>query len=418
MGLTDPKNKANIQILHPPTYSTGRKRNSRIALAQRLPEPQSSWRERLYRLPDFLAQIDDLRARELTQDLFFSLNAFGKYRRLEHLTELLALFADLDCYQQRMSPEFTRLELSDLILEGRIPKPNIIAYSGRGLWTLWLLEAAPKASLPLWSALMDHFIAQMRDLGADTKARDASRIIRVPGSWHSDANVEVVWEVLHDHRYRLDWLRDEYLPTLPAPSPKKPNNRVFVHQKFMSLFSLHMGMIEDLKSLAELRGRDLRGHREFFLFIWRNCLVRLGYSPEESEREIRGVALTYLGDEVLPDREWMRQTMSAHKAKHKTKDGDEANGYTLSGAWIMDRLAITEDEQRHMKVLIGRKEKYRRNNERRYKKTRAEYIAQCAEMRSQIRRAKGMNPYVSNRELAALFGVSKDTVRNALKEGG
>lgn len=420
MTLPDQAPGEQIQLLHPPTYPTGGRRTGRIALSQRLPE--SRWLEHLYRHVDFLAQVEDLlRARDLTKDLYFSLNAFGKFRRLEHLVELRSLFVDLDCYRQGISPDYAKMLISELVLEGKIPQPNILAYSGRGLWSLWLTEPAPKTALPLWSALIDHFITQTRPLGADPKSRDAPRIIRLPGSRHPGAGADVVWEVLHEHRYRLDWLRDEFLPTLPAPTPKQPGRRVFIHRKFMSLFSLHMTIIEDLKRLAEIRGRSLRGHRAFFLFIWRNCLVRLGHSKEESEREIRGVALEYLGDDALPDREWVKQTLSAHRAKHKKKDGDEENGYTLSAAWIMDRLAITEAEQRQMKVLIGRAEKYRRKNEKRrpgrYKKTRAEYLAEFEQKRELVRSLLAENPNASQQEIARLSGVSQQTVSNVLKRG-
>ena len=164
----------------------------------------------------------------------------------------------------------------------------------------------------------------------------------------------------------------------------------------------------------------LAGHREYFLFIWRNCLVRLGQSPAESERQLRSVALQYLGAEQIPEKEWMRTTMSAYRAKHTNAQGDEESGYTLRNSWIIERLQITPEEQREMQTLIQRAEKYRRANKerkpKRAKRSRAEYVKQLENKHAEIQALRVAHPELSLRKLAELANVSTATVWNVLNK--
>lgn len=418
-------NLAPVSLIHPAAYKSGRPNGTRAALAL---IQADAWKERMYRLQAFLKACEGLPP-DIT-DVFFTPNAFGKHRRLDCVAQLNALFVDLDPIQPTLfqGRDFLLSSVRDLVPEV-IPEPNLLVCSGRGHWLLWLLEPTPAQALPLWLEVENYFVRSLAHLGADPKAKDVTRVMRLPGSINSKTGQRVTFEQLHGDRYRLDQLAERgYLIRKPKPEPRrlavaarsKPREATPVHPKLFTLYSLHKTILEDLQRLADLRGRELGGHREYFLFIWRNCLARLGQSPDDSERQLRSVALQYLGSKRLPDREWMRTTMSAYRARHRTAQGDEATGYTLRNSWIIERLKITPDEQREMQTLIQRAEKYRRANEarrpQRAKQTRTEFLTQAEDKRTEIRRLKQENPELTQRQLAERANVSQMTVSRALKE--
>ena len=159
----------------------------------------------------------------------------------------------------------------------------------------------------------------------------------------------------------------------------------------------------------------MKGHREYFLFIWRNCLAQLGVSPDETERQLRSAALQYLGSERLPDQEWTRSTLSAHRASFERSDGSLVQGYKLKTQWIIDALAITPEEQTKMQFLIGTAEKYDRKNKRRSKKQISEVSADAQKRYELIRQAKEADPELSIPDLMKLFKASRRTVYRALQ---
>jgi hypothetical protein len=106
-----------------------------------------------------------------------------------------ALFADLDYYGR---PELAGKEprrvldlaLSTLSMAG-IPAPSIAIGSGRGMYLVWLHSPIPRAALPRWRACQERLQSVLAPLGADPKSRDAARVLRVVGTRHRRAGVQV-----------------------------------------------------------------------------------------------------------------------------------------------------------------------------------------------------------------------------------
>jgi hypothetical protein len=430
-----------LKTLHADTYKTGGKNKSKVALAR---TDQGLWQEKLYRLQKFLEACEQLPP-EL-EDVYFSLNGFGPHRRLDCLVQINCLFADLDIYSLFQNTELVMDTVKELIPES-IPRPGVIAYSGRGLWLIWPIEPLPRQALHRWMKLQDTFIKALRHLGADTKVRDVTRVMRLPGSVNGKNKQPVRFEIWQEERYAFHQLEQLYLPQpkhKPArplavlssavrltdsptadaiqPGTQKSRNRseTQVHPRFFTPYSLNITIIEDLKRLADMRGRKLKGHREYFLFIWRNALAQLGLEAHESERQLRSVALQYLGSERLPDKEWVQSTMSAYRASFEREDGTITQGYRLTKDWIINALAITPEEQQQLQLLICTLEKYRRNNAkrrlRRAKKTRAEYLNAAQQKSDLIRQLKAEHPKATYRQLANMANCSLGAVFNALKK--
>ena len=72
-----------------------------------------------------------------------------------------------------------------------IPRPNLIIDSGRGLALIWNIEKVPHMALPLWKAVQEYLYSQLKEFGADRKALDATRILRVAGSINSKSGTRV-----------------------------------------------------------------------------------------------------------------------------------------------------------------------------------------------------------------------------------
>ena len=160
-------------------------------------------------------------AAELLRDAFYSINGFyrtghGKrdvagvsipapYRRADGVRYLTSCFVDLDTYRAGITPAEAVGEVARLELEEDLPGPSCLAYSGRGVWCLWLLQDAPgqaarahDSRLPAWDRVQGELWRRLQHLGADAGARDLSRVTRIPGSINGKAGAEV--------RYR--WLTD------------------------------------------------------------------------------------------------------------------------------------------------------------------------------------------------------------------
>ena len=61
-----------------------------------------------------------------------------------------------------------------------IPPASLVVHSGRGLYLKWLLKSPlPQAALPRWNAVQRELVSRLADFGADPKARDASRVLRL-----------------------------------------------------------------------------------------------------------------------------------------------------------------------------------------------------------------------------------------------
>lgn len=121
-------------------------------------------------------------------------------------------------------------------------------------------------ALPLWKAIQEYLYSQLKAFGADRKALDATRVLRVPGSINSKSGTRVKILERYDYVYTLREIQREFLPDLDENRQKKkgrPKKIVYIHRER----SLYQGRILDLVKLCELRNYDVKGHREIILFM-------------------------------------------------------------------------------------------------------------------------------------------------------
>ena len=315
---------------------------------------------------------------------FLSMSTFFKpQRRIENIKELRALFIDVDCYKVGMTKEQVLFFLEEDYFGEIIPNPTYIIDSGRGLYLEWLIQAVPSQALPLWKSVEEYIYSKLKEYGADRQSMDATRILRIPGSINPKAQKKV--EVLYSDKYRytLREIQREYLPDLEDLKKKKRGRP----KKIVSIYrerQLYQARLQDIATLCELRGYDMEGERELILFLYRYYVC---YFTEDIEKALEDVLeLNEAFVKPLPKREAIRATRSAEKAY---KEGKQ---YKYRNDTLIELLGITEEEQVHMKTIIGKPEYRRRDRE--YQKQK----------------------YSENREV--LSQKAKDRYHKKLKENG
>ncbi|MCU5975364.1 hypothetical protein, partial [Clostridioides difficile] len=133
--------------------------------------------------------------------------------------------------------------------------------------------------------------------------------------------------------------------------------------------------ILDLVKLCELRNYDVKGQREIILFLYRYYLC---YFYEDEQKALEDVLeLNKEFIQPLSEKELIMATNSAEKV-FKSKDKQ----YKYKNETLIELLEISEYEQIHMKIIIGKEEYKRRNNEYNKKKYK-EKLKQLGKMTKQ-----------------------------------
>lgn len=368
------------------------------------------------------------------EDVFFSQNTFYKPQRsIQNIRQLKSLYVDLDFYLFNYDTKWVLGKLEYEFYQKTIPEPNLIIFSGQGVVLIWLIEPVPYKALPLWQAVQNHFLQQLKGLGGDSKAADAARVFRVAGTTSSKNGNEVHVEYRHEHHYGLRELQFEYLPELtPITKPtekKKPNNRKKVVKMF-NTFTLHHARLLDIVKIVELRNYDLKGKREIVCFLYRYWLCCFLNDPKTALQDT--LELNRMFVHPLTDTEVTRATKSAEKAwearsnadanKIAVEKGYPGAGYNISNKKLIDWLDIDRDEMRELQTIIDTNEKRNRNTANKMKKRRAqgikpreEYLKQKDDKMDVIKSVLADNPNLSIRKIVEQTGIPRSTIARLKK---
>lgn len=382
------------------------------------------------------AELADHLTEIMGEDVFFSQNTFyRKARRIETIRQLRSLYVDLDFYIFNYDPEWILGKLEYEFYRQSIPEPNLIIFSGQGAVLIWMIDPVPYKALPLWQAVQNYLINQLKPLGGDPKASDAARVFRLAGSVSSKNGNEVHVQYRHDYRYTLRDIQHDYLPELtPKKDKPKPGRKKKVVHLF-NIYSLHAARLQDLATLVDLRHGEMDGYREITLFLyryWSCCFTGDATEALQQTLEFNG-SFTH----PLTQKEARKATESAQKA-WRAKSDKEANerakamgypgaGYRVSNAKLIDWLDITPEEQTHLKTIIGPQEKRARDLRSKEQQRREAGMRPMAEYNQERQEAKmdkvevlrqkiQEHPQLSNRKMAALLGWSEPTVRRLKKQ--
>ena len=217
-------------------------------------------------------------------------------------------------------------------------------------------KKVPSMALPLWKAVEEYFYKTLKEFGANRQALDATRILRVPGSFNSKTHTEVKIIDNYDYLYELREIQSEYMPELSEKAPVRRGRPKKVKYIFRER-SLYYARIMDIIKLCELREYDLKGHRELILFLYRyySC-----YFTEDIEKALYDtLELNSMFKQPLAEKEVTRATKSAETVfKKENKD------YKYKNETLINLLEISDIEQKEMLTIISKDEYRRRKRER------------------------------------------------------
>jgi len=332
---------------------------------------------RLSLMPKVLSILDHSRDTWLSQAEFTRPN-----RRVVNLARIGLLFADLDTYRQRWAQGRSPEQQTEALLyhcdtEG-LPRPSLVIFSGRGLQAKWLLDGTlPRAALPRWNACQRYLIDRLAGLGSDPAAKDASRVLRLINTVNSKSGE--VCRVVHVEygpdgepiRHNFEYLAEALLPLSRwdieahrkaradrrqlklLPGGKTGNLRTFNGRQ------LAWDRLEDLRTLAEIRGGVAEGERMQHLF-WRLNFLLLSGATHSGQMYHEAAALARELDPRWNYRSAELMTLytkaKAFEAGEKVEFGGKqfAPLYTPRNDTLINLFRITDDEQRELRTIISR----------------------------------------------------------------
>ncbi|HEK4533713.1 TPA: DNA-binding response regulator [Clostridioides difficile] len=332
---------SNLEVIHS-------KSKGYITLASKKEQKFTQWHYKINELEERYLELIDNKV-----NVYISHNTFYKpQRRIENIKELNAIFIDIDCYNTKYTKEAVRFFI-EKDLNGIIPNPTMLVDSGRGLYYVLKLEPVPNKALPLWYAIQRYIYNQLKEFGADAKALDPTRVLRATGTINSKTQTEVKIIDYDGYTYTLKEIQENYLPELKEKK-KKVKGRP---KKVVSLFneySLYHARLNDLIKICELRNYDMEGCREVTLFLYRYftcCFMEDEVQALECTLELNKQLV-----KPLRDNEVVKHTKSAETAYKGKK-------YKFKNSTLIDLLGITEEEQKYLKTIIGKKEANEREKE-------------------------------------------------------
>jgi len=381
------------------------------------------------------AKIPEVISDWATEDGFISMNTFFTPKRLKsNLQEIRTHFVDIDCQTKNKSAEATLATLKKDYFGKQIPTPNLVIFSGRGLNLIWRIEPLKGYQVGQWDELQKEILKPLRSLGADNGARDAARVFRIPGSINTKNGAQVYAMVLHEYIYTHEEIGSYFPKAQPKANPKKPKKaperpadgsekRSAVKGRlthFHTPYSLSVARMHDIETLIRLRKGDMEGCREYSLFLYRLwCLEATNGDRDRAIAKIREINKRF--KKPLTDREVVGDTKSAEGYY------DAEDPFLITHKTVIEWLGITKEEQRHLKTIITKAEKQRRDTEKKRQQRRAmgmremdEYIQERQSQKEQrieeLRRLLVENPKMKQKEIADLMGVDRKTVSRWKKE--
>lgn len=409
-----------------------------VAVATR--SAAGDFRQYVYGHDDAMAMLIQL-AGSVDLNTYLSQSGFavpGGRRTIGQVRALTSWWVDLDHYKLAELANIDAERLLDIALERFpwLPMPTLHVESGRGCYLVWVFDKPVAVErLADWQAVEDRLVAMLEPLGADRQARDAARILRVAGSFHVVAGERVTARRVGD-AVSFERMRQLILERAPVDEPRSkgryqpPVLRAVDGAgqarkrtgKALQAYQLALDRMADYRRLAELRGGRLADHRHRFLYCYAQAASWFAGSLEQLRDELEEFSDAYFADAGRYRANLVKSVIErflddACGKIVRLPTTRDAGRYRFSNRYIIGLLAITPDEQRHLRTVIGSAEKLRRLTEKRRASgimSREQYRDRAEKRRAEAfeLRAEGL----SIREAAERLGVSVGAVAGYLRK--
>ena len=393
-------------------------------------------------------------------DTYVSQNVFSQHAGTVDMVKLICgAWVDLDIHTVPGMAEWGLLAKLRAILEhcdaSGVPRPSYTVFSGRGFYLKWpFRQPVAAVAAPRCRAVNVELARVLAPFGADLRAVDMARILRVVGSVNSKSGETVC--VVHREengdddvvRYSLDELADRVLPLSRAEirerreerrTSKRPSEAERTDRRadrpdgesgWSTWPSWRRKVLNDLARLIALRwpGRTVpEGWRDTFVYLAAIQLAHLN-PPNRLAQALHAwgrdrIPADYLRSEAATVTSTIRAR--AHQASRGERvdwDGrDRPPVYTPSRATMVTMLKVCHAESRQMQALIDDAE-YRRRAAARQRKARRTRGCRPAGEHQDKRRADADTVAetiaalkdtdgMSWREVAKTMGMTREAVR-------
>lgn len=414
-------------------------------------------RQRTYKVSELENIVTNI---DRSIDTYYTVNRFYAFSRKKiHCSHITCLFSDLDTYKTKYK-DLPIEKTLELVLEecakNYFPMPTTAMFSGRGIQLKWVFtepERANFTSIKRFGEAQDAIQAMLVEFGSDTNAKDLSRVLRMEGTLHVDAQkYTYLMDLPGFHTYDLNHLHtllDELIPepvikivkekkVKPVKAPKikkekeiieKPAKKEFARTKLnlavnnnkketpiafakKGLLSLNTQRYLDLKRLARIRG-NIEGQRMVFLMWIMNFKALAGQITPENFLEQAKIEADFLftdGDYNLIDLITVQNKFVAQLAGEKTTYGGRSYLplYTPKNRTLINIFEITAEEQQQLKTIIDDEEKLERHRVREMQRRREN---------GAVSREEYLENSITNAKPWEALGISRPTYYRRVKAG-
>ncbi|MGG3805383.1 AsnC family protein [Metabacillus fastidiosus] len=377
-------------------------------------------------------------AKKKKRDVYLSLNAF-EYgsRTAQSLRQIRNIGVDIDCYKLNISVIEAIEEVKKLIFAARIPNPNLLIHSGRGIQLIYSISggASPKMAF-LSQYITTQFISELKHIGADTSGTDVTRVFRLPYSVNSKNNKQVTVDLWRSLEYSLQELYSYCTPLEQRrkPSKKQKGTLVTLPSKvgLKNLYSLNTARKSDLELLVTLRHGDIE-KRNVLTYIYaytvalilKNKEATIEFArqldsrfidPQKVKKLVETAGNAY-DDAMTFFEEFKKRDFTMW---YKTADGIKR---PMKNVTIIEELEITQEEMQQLTTIINADVKYQRKVEKRREQgiqEREQYIKEqhnkTDDKLFKLQELLEENPKTKKTELARLLGISRVHLYRLLKQ--
>lgn len=289
-----------------------------------------------------------------SEDCYFSINSFRHHRRIsDDVWHLNAIALDFDFYKIKKYEKYDAESFYQKFLKNKLKfKPNLVIDSGRGLYIIYCFKHAPRAMSKSYHWLYQCFYDEFKGYGLDAKAMNITQLIRIPGTINSKTKKKV--EILDTflERYEFKTFLDYFNKLKKGNKRIKSSsvNKFSFDKKYRDNFVRKL--INDFKILIQLRNdtQEISGYREQLIFLARR---RMKWAKFSEDKEIKlALELNSLFKKPLTTKEVIKTCKPYGKLRANSIDS------------IIKKLAITKEEQAHLKLLVNNNERIKRYQKR------------------------------------------------------
>lgn len=368
---------------------------------------------------------------------YVSMNTFYYPKRVKKALRKLGFFyIDVDPRAVGLSKEEAYIKIKEKIEQNIIPKPSAIVDSGGGYYIIYKLDpvfAGSEKVIKLFNHIETFLVDMLSDVGGDHNAKDACRVLRVPGTINGKYTADTFVNVIEFHQgliysfadfrelmnktkgFDLDaWRKLKEKRTVhkkPLTQAEEKQKETMIKtwtsgvKKKFSEKSLHATRSLDYKKVILMRGRNMEYFRNTILWLYGLTQRHLVSTKAEMELKLREM------NDMFLDSLTVKEVMDM--VKHCWEDD-----YRIKNVTIIKKLKITPEEQKQLLTIIGKEEKYDRKNEKRRKDRRndADLTAREQSKIDLINKVKELHQKgLKQVEIANILGIKQGTVSKYLK---